>query len=585
MTVPTELTTTAHQSKDVQQRPPPQQLELAPRFIPGLGIVDVRRQHKPSDAWRKPLPPFSPSNHCLPKNPPRHERRSSSPSGLGGGSPFDCNLSLKTLLGFISTRVLRGGPRFVIQVILALFALIVLGRFFTSSSSDLINAPKWSWSPFGGSSEDANLAGGVRVVAFGSPDIATPVTGKGKGWTEMFCEELGCSAHHSFVPKISLPAQALTAHEHYNETLQKVLRELEQEKAPGYDYDFILEQFPLAGAIADLAAQVDQFLAQPQERYLPKETIWVFSFGTWDVWTLAALPRDLGQGIVDLAVRALFAQVERIYQASLDTNSVAFSDFWAYQGAEIIDKLNAMDTEGGEVDEREVENFRVVIPEIFDVSLTPGWHAQRQSPPGPHTKAEQMTNAAHLTSRWNSEIRGRLDEWTPQPKEGEERGQFGYIPASQRRSPKLRRAVKGMEPPAEGDALRVPFPRRVGAQVNHAEFVREAIVERQMRQHGLTDSVGRGNRTEQDRGVYFAETWTPCIWAKTSETPEVDGGFSACDMPGDYLFHSPFTLSERAIQAKMAAADAREKLAFVDAVVEKEREQLLGGGEQTAKVK
>ncbi|KAI8245065.1 hypothetical protein K4K57_002640 [Colletotrichum sp. SAR 10_99] len=525
------------------------------------------------------------------KELPRHERRSSSPSGLGGGSPFDCNLSLKTLLGFISTRVLRGGPRFVIQVILALFALIVLGRFFTSSSSDLINAPKWSWSPFGGSSEDANLAGGVRVVAFGSPDIATPVTGKGKGWTEMFCEELGCSAHHSFVPKISLPAQALTAHEHYNETLQKVLRELEQEKAPGYDYDFILDQFPLAGAIADLAAQVDQFLAQPQERYLPKETIWVFSFGTWDVWTLAALPRDLGQGIVDLAVRALFAQVERVYQAALDTNSVAFSDFWAYQGAELIDKLNAMDTEGGEVDEREVENFRVVIPEIFDVSLTPGWHAQRQSPPGPHTKAEQMTNAAHLTSRWNSEIRGRLDEWTrtadPQPKEGEERGQFGYIPASQRRSPKLRRGVKGMEPPTEGDALRVPFPRRVGAQVNHAEFVREAIVERQMRQHGLTDSVGRGNRTEQDRGVYFAETWTPCIWAKTSETPEVDGGFSACDTPGDYLFHSPFTLSERAIQeaAKIAAADAREKLAFVDAVVEKEREQLLGGGEQTAKVK
>lgn len=267
-----------------------------------------------------------------------------------------------------------------------------------------------------------------------------------------------------------------------------------------------------------------------------------------------------------------------MYQASLDTNSVAFSDFWAYQDAELIEKLNEMDWEGGEVDEREVENFRVVIPELFDISLTPGWHAQRRSPPAPHTKAEQLTNAANLTYRWNSEIRGRMDEWErtadPEPKEGEERGRFGFIPASKRASPKLRRAARGPEPAKEGDALRVPFPRRVAAQVNTAEFVREAIIERQMRQHGLTDSVGRGNRTEPERGVYFAETWTPCIWARTGETPEAAGAYPACDTPGDYLFHSPFTLGDRAIEftAKVAAAETREKLAL-DAVEKQESER------------
>ncbi|GKT94409.1 hypothetical protein Ct61P_12259 [Colletotrichum tofieldiae] len=425
-------------------------------------------------------------------------------------------MSLKTLLGFISTRVLRGGPRLIIQLSLAAFALLLLGKFFTSptSTDTLFNSgSRWSWSPFGKSEEQQSVGtggpGGVRVVSFGSPDIATPSTGKGakgKGWTEMLCEEV------------------------------------------------------------------------PSTQDLPRETVWVFTFGTWDVWTLASLPRELGQGIVDAAVAALFAQVERVYQASLDAESVAFSDFWAYQDASIIEKLNNVDKGEGGVDPREIENFRIVVPELFDISLTPGWHAQRPGPPSPHTKAEQMTNAAHLTTRWNSEVKGRMDEWMrtadPQPEDDEERGKFGYVPSSQGTAARLRRArAESLGAPAEGEALRVPFPRRVGAQIDVVSFVREAIVENQMRAHGLTDMTGRGNRTDGEQGnVFFAETWVPCIWAKTSETPEAAGGYAACDAPGDYLFHSPFTLSERAIRetARIAAAETRSKLAFVDLEEESE---------------
>ncbi|OHW91899.1 hypothetical protein CSPAE12_09497 [Colletotrichum incanum] len=519
------------------------------------------------------------------KELPRHERRPSSPTSYSSssGSPFDqCDMSLKTLLGFISTRVLRGGPRLIIQLTLAAFALLLLGKFFTSpTSTDTLSnsGSRWSWSPFGKSEEQQSVGtggpGGVRVVAFGSPDIATPSTGKGakgKGWSEMLCEELRCSAHQSFIPLTSLPAQAMTSTEHYRSTIEKVTSELEQSKAPGYNYDFLLEQFPLSDAIADLKSQIDDFLAQPQPQDLPRETVWVFTFGTWDVWTLASLPRELGQGIVDAAVAALFAQVERVYQASLDAESVAFSDFWAYQDASLIEKLNTVDKGEGDVDPREVENFRVIVPQLFDVSLTPGWHAQRPAPPSPHTKAEQMTNAAHLTTRWNSEVKGRMEAWMhtadPQPKDDEERGKFGYVPTSQGNAARLRFArAEGLSAPAEGEALRVPFPRRVGAQVDAVSFVREAIIENQMRAHGLTDMTGRGNRTDGEQGnVFFAETWIPCIWAKTSETPEAAGGYAACDAPGDYLFHSPFTLSERAIRetARIAAAETRSTLAFVN---------------------
>ncbi|KAK1996937.1 hypothetical protein LX36DRAFT_97153 [Colletotrichum falcatum] len=524
---------------------------------------------------------------------PRHERRPSSPTQHGGSyrGPLDpCDMSIKTLLGFISTRALRGGPRLVIQLILAAFGLLLVGKFLTSPASTdtlLGSGSRWSWSPFGKS--EGQGGAGVRLVVFGTPDIATPSTtgksakGKGekdKGWTEMLCEELRCSSHQSFVPSTSLPAQAMTATEQYRDTLERLASEPQRSQPPGYNYAFMLEQFPLSDAIANLTSQVDAFLAQPRPRPrdVPRETVWVFSFGTWDVWMLASLPRDVGRGIVDAAVEALFAQVERVYQASLDAGSVAFSDFWARE-----DDAGGGGEEG--VDPREVENFRVVVPALFDISLTPGWHAQRPAPPRPHSKAEQMTNAAYLTARWNAEVKDCMDEWmrTPDPRpedDGDEDGGFGYVADDKGRgssaaAKRVRRALRDYDDDDdEGSAaaLLVPFPRRVGAQVDAASFVREAIVERQMRDHGLTDATGRGNRTteggggEQGNGVFFAETWVPCIWAKTSEVAEAAGGYAACDAPGDYLFQSPFTLSEPAIRetARIAAAEARRTLAFVD---------------------
>ncbi|KDN65768.1 hypothetical protein CSUB01_05828 [Colletotrichum sublineola] len=527
----------------------------------------------------------------MPNELPRHERRPSSPTQYGSSftSPFDqCDMSIKTLLGFLSTRVLRGGPRLIIQLILAVFGLLLLGKFLTlPTPTDTLfsSGSRWSWSPFGKSKGQQSV--GVRVVVFGSPDIATPSTGKNvksKGWTEMLCEELRCSSYQSFIPSTSLPAQAMTTTKEYRDTLERLTSEHEHSKPPGYNYSFLLEQFPLSNTIANLTSQVDAFLAQPPPRDVPRKTVWVFTFGTWDVWALASLPRDVGQSILDVAVDALFAQVERVYQASLDDESVAFSNSWAHKdAAPLLAKIDAMYRGEGIVDPREVENFRVVVPELFDISLTPGWHAQRPAPPRPHSKTEQMNNAAHLTARWNSEVKGRMDEWmrTPDPwsEDDEEKDDFGDVAANQ--GPVATRVRRARDEAAA--ALVVPFPRRVGAQVDTASFVREAILERQMRDHGLTDAMWRGNRTDGEQGnVFFAETWVSCIWAKTSEAPEAAGGYAACNAPGDYLFHSPFTLSERAIRetALIAAAEARRTLAFVDRAEEAEGEGRKHGVEE-----
>ncbi|EFQ35339.1 hypothetical protein CGRA01v4_13368 [Colletotrichum graminicola] len=501
---------------------------------------------------------------------PRHERRPSSPTQYSSSSKSTfgpCDMSIKTLLGFISTRVLRGGPRFIIQLILAAFGLLLLGKFLASpTSTDTLfsSGSRWSWSPFSESKGQQGV--GVRVVVFGSPDIATPSTDKGvegKGWTEMLCDELRCSSHQSFIPSTSLPAQAMTTTKHYRDTLENLTSKVDHSKPFGYNYSFLVDQFPLSDAIANLTSQIDAFLALPKPHDVPRETVWVFTFGTWDVWTLASLPRDVGGKILDAAVEALFAQVERIYQASLDADSVAFSDFWAHQDTiSPLAELNAMEQGRDVVDPREIENFRVIVPELFDVSMTPGWQAQRPAPPQPHNKAEQMTNAAYLTTKWNSEVKSCMDEWMrtpdPEPEDGDE-DDFGYV------ATRVRRSFN------EGDApLVVPFPRRVGAQVDAASFIREAIVERQMRNQGLTDATGRGNRTGGEQGnVFFSETWVPCIWASTSnasETAEAADKYAACGARDDYLFHSPFTLSQRAIRetARIAAAEARRTLAFVD---------------------
>ena len=42
------------------------------------------------------------------------------------------------------------------------------------------------------------------------------------------------------------------------------------------------------------------------------------------------------------------------------------------------------------------KHFRILVPTLFDPSLTPGWHSGRPDIPAIHSKAEQMRNAATL---------------------------------------------------------------------------------------------------------------------------------------------------------------------------------------------
>ncbi|KAM0335084.1 hypothetical protein ACHAQA_000118 [Verticillium albo-atrum] len=393
------------------------------------------------------------------------------------------------LVAFVKSRFLRV-PRLASQIFIAIVLLLALVNLVPSHTkqsflgADFSSYWKWPYSSAAPDSDayDVGSDGPVRMVVFGTPDVGSPSSAKGStgpGWTEALCAELRCTSHESLVPNLNLPSQALTSNSLYKPALQKLLDPGDDKVNSGLDYRYVDQQYPLSST-ADLAEQVSEFLKRPKSNNPPKETIWVFSFGTWDIWTLAALPRDVAQTLIDSMVDQLFVQIELIYKASLSSDSPAYSDFWAYTNTSVLNDLS----ENPSADA--VESFRIVIPEVFDPSLTPGWHAQRPSPPTPHNKAEHMVNAAFLTDHWNSEVSGRMDAWIrlpdpepedddvvpKQPKDAQGKPYFGFWNPSEK------------APSASGastDTLLVPYPRRAGLLANTTSFLNEVIVESQLR--------------------------------------------------------------------------------------------------------
>ena len=339
------------------------------------------------------------------------------------------------------------------------------------------------------------------------------------------------------------------------------------------DYNYITEHYAVPSGVPDLTAQIEQFLAMPPPDVPPRETLWIFTFGTWEVWKSASMPRKSGEKIIDHSVITIFQQIERLYTAALEPSSVAFSDFWSNVTESQIDELT--DPESiKKVDERKLESFRILIPYLLDVGLTPAWQT-RYAPPYPHTLAEQMRNAAELTARWNSEVQSRMDDWK---KKGSEKPEtikdepdhlvevqetntlLKYIPSALRPS---------MHPEDDGEetdpVIYAPYPHRLVLHSNPARRILNAMTEEEMQRGGVRDSDGRGNVPLND-AMRFLDVWTPCYKSAT-DIPSVDNSSSEespaeCENPQNHLFLDPFTVGQRAVEgiAKSTAEEVREDL-------------------------
>lgn len=106
-----------------------------------------------------------------------------------------------SLLAFCSAKVLRGGPRTLVQLTTCVVALVLVLKLWHHGVTDY-DYNGWSWTnPWDGDEvqtpveeDDGSVPGGLRIVVFGENDIATPPRGvqdpNNRSWTEVLCEEV-----------------------------------------------------------------------------------------------------------------------------------------------------------------------------------------------------------------------------------------------------------------------------------------------------------------------------------------------------------------------------------------------------------
>jgi len=326
----------------------------------------------------------------------------------------------------------------------------------------------------------------------------------------------------------------------YASLLEPIVNDSVASEGPGRNYTFLSEGYPPKWDVPDLRDQVDSFLSLARPRAPPAETVWIFSLGMWDIWSLAAFPRDDAQDNIAGLAMEVFNQVDRLYEASLNPDSVAYS---------------------GSV--KTPAQFRIFIPQLFDPSLLPAWQMDRPGMPKPHTIAEQTRNAARLTERWNHAIRNEMETWVKMPQPGAADDQAGsnngvtVIPPN---TPSQRKRSDEPEnlPLNETGTPVSMYPLRDAITYDLPAYLLDVIVDRQLREVGIVDSLGYG-AMRSDLG--FQDVSVPCVHdpARFGRTPAeppdewdharqaTDSTRVLCDEPDRFLFHTSFTLGRRAI--------------------------------------
>lgn len=346
-------------------------------------------------------------------------------------------------------------------------------------------------------------------------------------------------------PSTNSSAWSVSSKALYADGVESVLNETAGRSSPGMDYSYLSTYYAPQWQTLDLKDQVDRFLAMPKPRHAPTETLWVFNFGFWDVWSLSAMPIPAGKAAADTMTRDMFEQIERLYEASTDHRSIAWSDINYVPPPpepETSPELSPAEEPpvGGPTEKRDegsVENgsesqttaedkteyFRLLIPRITDPSLLPGWRDLRAQLPKVHSKAEQMRNSAALTEHWNDRVVDRLVDWVR--KENKKAGEEEEEENKESKRADLPDAAAASSPPvvdtpatqtitqgkkvdkAAPPASR-PSPVRDGFAYNMANYVLDAMVERQLRNARLRDGSGRGDGAVEDG---FRDVTNSCV--------------------------------------------------------------------------
>lgn len=337
-----------------------------------------------------------------------------------------------------------------------------------------------------------------------------------------------CNTHVSYVPASGGAGGALVSNVLYEAVLNRITA-MNTTDSPGYDYSWLAKEYPVPSELPDLKTQMDAFLASPVPETPPRETIWVINTGFWDMWALAAIPRQLAFDVIQVQTTHMFEQIEALYQQAREEHSVAYSQFYP----ELENN-----TAPGNVNKYEsivldvpAEPFRVFIASPYDISLTPGFETARFKPPSPHSPAEEMRNAAWLNNQWDVSMTQAIDAWlkTPDPLVN---GTTNVTQLVERHD-------------AAGNTVLVPNARREVITYDPSKYIKDIVVDRQLKNMELADHNGAGG-WDMDRA--YLNVQMPCKQQNATEQ-------GVCEQPNDHLYWTDFTIGQRPIReiGKVAA--------------------------------
>lgn len=395
---------------------------------------------------------------------------------------------------------------------------------------------------------------------FGGGDVATPNKEPqesgfaDKSWTEVLCQQLDdCNAHLSYMPRTEIQGGSIISNALYRDHLDAITSWPNATQGAGYDYSWMLEQHPVPTQLPDLEEQVTAFLTTPAPRHPPRETLWVFNYGYWDVWKLAAMPRDTAKEALEIQAEHLFSQIELLYEKARHDDSIAYSDFYT-----VLENTTApsSETDTAVVLDVPAESFRIFIPSLFDISLTPGFETSRPQPPAPHSRAREMVNAVYLTDQWEQLMTEWIDAWIAIP-DPIANGTTNETALVEKRD-------------ASGRKVFVPNARREAITYDVPKYLKELIVDRQLRDSEVADHNGLGNKPLEEG---FLEVSQPCMSLNAGGNsttitlskhkkalPSSQAPISMCSTPDEHLFWTEFTIGQRAINEIGKAAANRFRM-------------------------
>lgn len=399
------------------------------------------------------------------------------------------------------------------------------------------------------------------------------------------------------VPPPDAAAWSVSSNELYAQGIEHVYNETDGKEGPGQDYSYLSTAYPPQWKSWDLKEQIDGFLAM-QKGPTPQRTLWVFSFGWWDVWSLSALPVPKAKESVDTMTRDIFEQVERLYTASLDPTSIAYSHVTTLKKQAPVGSTDASGSgeqapaenqslvqenvpieeqaaaaegsttesatpEAAVIEEEENSNdpgtFEILIPRVIDPSLLPGWRDLRPQIPSVHSKAEQMRNSAMLTVEWNDHIADRMVDWVQKgdPQEQDEAGE--NKDGEEDKSTDFYVDAVDTTAAAAPDA-----PIRDGFAYNLADFVIDRILERQMLNAHLKDGNGRGD-SEVDDG--YRDVRNSCLQPVDATSVSISGpvvGDVTLNIPNEKIDGDMQMPSSRSASGTGGSAAGKKRAEFVD---------------------